>query len=282
MTVPLSPGSSRHSAAVAFGAELRRAMTARKASSKRLALAAHVTLSGIGNFKSGLNLPRLETAERLAIALDWPRLAAIAREARTAPCVRCGREFVNPGGKPKRFCSVECREVDAQLRAPTAGAELAASLRAALAGREGMKGGLPKAVVSDALDAYARSDAKRRARVDQQGRALERVRAAVEAMCRACEPDGVCRDEPCPLRSVSPLPFIPVRDVAAPRPPEGAHGPTFRATTLAAIRAAAARRWTPEERERMGAIQRARFEGMSADERAAHRRRVSEGRRKSA
>lgn len=30
---------------------------------------------------------------------------------------------------------------------------------------------------------------------------------AVEAMCRSCEPEGICRTQECPLRAVSPLPY---------------------------------------------------------------------------
>lgn len=38
---------------------------------------------------------------------------------------------------------------------------------------------------------------------DPEGR-----QSAIEAMCRSCEPDGVCRQAKCPLRRYSPLPFV--------------------------------------------------------------------------
>lgn len=55
------------------------------------------------------------------------------------------------------------------------------------------------------------------------GKALAAALRAVAAMCRACEPQGVCRDSGCPLRPVSPLPYLggspsrpPVTSRAAP------------------------------------------------------------------
>lgn len=47
---------------------------------------------------------------------------------------------------------------------------------------------------------------------------LRSVQQAVADFCRSCEPDGLCRDSVCPLRNVSPLPFVPLtvtRKVAA-------------------------------------------------------------------
>ena len=32
--------------------------------------------------------------------------------------------------------------------------------------------------------------------------------AAIHEMCRACEPEGICRTFDCPLRAFSPLPFV--------------------------------------------------------------------------
>ena len=38
---------------------------------------------------------------------------------------------------------------------------------------------------------------------DPEGR-----QSAIEAMCRSCEPEGVCRVPDCPLRRYSPFPFV--------------------------------------------------------------------------
>lgn len=40
---------------------------------------------------------------------------------------------------------------------------------------------------------------------------------AIAAMCLTCEPSGVCRTLECPLRAVSPLPFVKPEDIDAAR-----------------------------------------------------------------
>lgn len=47
-------------------------------------------------------------------------------------------------------------------------------------------------------------------------RKVERYDAAVVAFCRSCEPLGVCRNEDCELRTISPLPFIPIAGLKRP------------------------------------------------------------------
>ena len=280
MTVPLSPGSSRLVAARRFGEELDRAMRARKVGAKRLGPLTGIAISAIGNWRAGLNLPRYDTSLRLAESLAWPRLAAIVRDARTQPCARCGLPFLDEGGgQAKRFCSQACRQIDAQLRKPMPGVVLAGELRDLLASREGLKGGLPKAVVADAVARFGQAEAKGRQRVDQQGRLLADHRLAVEAMCRSCEPEGRCRDAACPLRAVSPLPLLTVeRHVEAATPAEGAHGPTHRDAWLTANRAGQARRWAREgERERMAELGRARIAALTDEQRAERSRRISAG-----
>jgi transcriptional regulator with XRE-family HTH domain len=83
VTVPIAPGSSRHAAADAFARELRRAMAARKASALRLSEASGCTKSSIGSWRAAANLPQPATAARLAEALDWPKLLAIADDTRS-------------------------------------------------------------------------------------------------------------------------------------------------------------------------------------------------------
>lgn len=280
MTVPLSPGSSRLVHARRFGEELDRAMRTRKVGAKRLAPLTGVAVSAIGNWRAGLNLPRTDVAQRLAESLAWPKLASIARAARTQPCTRCGRPFVNDGGTPKRYCSQACRQIDAQLRRPTPGAALAGELRQLLREREGLKGGLRKEAVRDALGRYVRTESRSRQRVDVQGRVLDDHRAAVAAMCASCEPEGRCRDAGCALRPVSPLPLVRAEktvEIATPAP--GAHGtPEAHERWLAAQREANARRWSrPGEREAQGEATRSRFAAMTPEERLEHRASVSRG-----
>jgi transcriptional regulator with XRE-family HTH domain len=43
---------------------------------------------------------------------------------------------------------------------------------------------------------------------------------AIDEMCRSCEPDGICRNDGCPLRSFSPLKFSPMTDVSFIGDPE--------------------------------------------------------------
>jgi transcriptional regulator with XRE-family HTH domain len=208
VTHKLLTGSSRLVHARRFGAELDRAMKSRGVGARPVVAATGVTRTSIRGWRRGDNIPRTETAQRLADALAWPKLVAIAREARTAACERCGRSFVNEGGGPKRYCNEGCRLVDEQLRRPSAGVALHAAVRAAAEARLANapeRETLP--AILDALGAYERSDARHRLRVDQQGRVLEDHRTAVAAMCAACEPEGRCRDGDCPLRSVSPLPL---------------------------------------------------------------------------
>lgn len=263
MTVPLSPGSPRLLAARRFGAELRRAMTARRVGTLRLAAAAACTPGAIGTWKAGTNLPRTATAARLAEVLGWPRLAEIAAAGRTVRCARCGREFTYQGGAPARFCSADCREIDAQLRAPGAAAELAAALRAELARKAGVSGGLRKAPLAAALERYSGRESGRGIRRDRLAAAHAANLAHVADMCRSCEPEGVCHTPACALRPISPLPLAGDRQTAAIRP------------------AAQARRWAqPGERERMAEGNRARAAARSPEERAAHNAAISAGRRR--
>lgn len=184
-------------------------MKARRMGTRPTAEASGVTRTAIMNWRRGGNLPRTETAQRLADALSWPKLLVIVQEARTSPCERCSRPFVNEGGGPKRYCTDSCRLVDEQLRKPSAGVALHAAVRAAADARLAnapQRETLP--AILDALREYEISDARRRIRVDQQGRALDDHRNAVAAMCAVCEPEGRCHDGECPLRSVSPLPLV--------------------------------------------------------------------------
>jgi hypothetical protein len=135
-------------------------------------------------------------------------------EARTFACARagCGRTFRNDTGAPRRYCS----DVPADRREPP-DRRPAARDRTARPGDARTK---------------ARADPAPRgglAIADERGRLLE---SAIAAMCAACEPEGVCRIEDCPLRPFSPLPLEIHALRSEPR-------------TEFAIRSAS---WTPERR----------------------------------
>lgn len=78
-------------------------MLARKVGAKRLSAAIQTGTSSVAVWRNGDNLPRTDTAQRLADTLNWPKLLTIAREGRTGHCERCGEPFINEGGSPKRF-----------------------------------------------------------------------------------------------------------------------------------------------------------------------------------
>lgn len=228
MSYLLADDSPKRQAAMRFGAELRRALESRELGVKQLEKAigtkSHTQLHW---YLNGRNLPRLRQATVLAEALAWPALADIIREARTKVCARDGRAFVDEGGPGnKRFCSARCREAAGRDRArlhhmqsnEAAGYQanepdrvLVARLEQELERVRPGTRALSRREVRDALAQYRR--AAPQGRVRQMEGQLEAHLTAVEAMCRSCEPEGLCRNEECPLRSVSPLPYVPMRDV---------------------------------------------------------------------
>lgn len=279
MTVRLSPLSERRIAATRFGAELAKAMTARSVGKVRLARAAKVTSASVSSWRQGNNLPRIDTAARLADALNWPTLLQLATDGRSGECESCGRRFFNEGGTNKRFCNQDCQYVAAQLRRPGPGTDLAKTVKAALA-----RGGTVRRVeLQAAIAVYDRSDARRVQRIDKTAQRLSTVQAAVDAMCRSCEPEGICRDVACALRPVSPLP-LPLdgdRGAEAIGPAGGVWSEQNREKTLAAVRKAAEKRWARDgERERASVGMRAWYAAMTPEERAQHNRRISDGRKK--
>lgn len=277
MTFKLSTTSTRGHHAARFGAELAKAMRARRASAQRLADATGCSRASIANWKIGGNLPTLRTAILLADALDWPALGQIVRDGRSSSCLRCGRATVAEASRNALYCSSACRSVAAQLRAPSAGSGLAAELRAMLSdgGRFTRRG------VAEALDRYAKGENKRVRRVDQAAAALTALQATVAAMCASCEPEGVCRNADCPLRGASPLTLALPRNAGSIAAPGSSWDAENAPKTLAAIRSANADRWSREgERERASEFHRARHAAMTPEEREARRLAISAGRRK--
>lgn len=170
-----------------FGAELQRAMTARKMRPHHVFKAAG---GGYSHFSfdawlKGRALPRLDRAIRLADALDWPKLAELCRRARTGHCQRenCGREFVTEAGKCRMYCSPACYKLVHEYGVGYAHAE--------------------RKKVGGAQAQLLKEAAEGRASLEER----DALRRAVGAMCADCEPEGYCRTAACPLRSVSPLPL---------------------------------------------------------------------------
>jgi transcriptional regulator with XRE-family HTH domain len=166
---PIRADSPRRAHARRFGLELDRAVRLRGVSLRSLAVRAGVSRSLLYFYREGVSLPTLEAAGRLAEELDCRRLVAIAEEARSGTCELCARAFTSTAGAGnRRFCSDDCRRI-----------------------------------------AYEHRTRKRpaRDRAVRAERTAARHVAAVDAFCRACEPDGACRTPECPLRVVSPLPL---------------------------------------------------------------------------
>lgn len=181
MTKAIAIGSPRKAHAEAFGSELARAMRKRGVGRRPLSAAAKVSESAILNYRGGINLPRHETAIRLAESLQWPSLIDLSLAARSGRCEVDDKPFLNEGGTPKRYCSPECNAV-AQKR----------------------KHGLNLRQLSVTAT-----------------RRLVVYRSAVEAFCRSCETDGFCRTPGCELRGVSPLPLLQrevTAEIARPAP----------------------------------------------------------------
>ena len=281
MTVPLSAGSPRAVHALRFGAELKRAMTARKASTHRLAAASGCGRSAIANWRCGGNLPRVDTATRLAEALHWPRLVDIASAGRSRPCARCGRVISTEGSGAKRFCGPSCREVDQQLRSPGPAHDLAGSVRAELDRVAGTRGHMSRTAVAAALESYSLRGSKRVRRSDKLAAHASQLASAIDAMCRSCEPEGACAQPECALRAFSPLPMRgrPTGLLEARREPTAAEA----AVTAEKRRVAMVRRWEdPEARERQSAQNSARWASKSDQERQEIGMRISAGRRAAA
>lgn len=238
----LSRTSDRLPAARRFADELRRSMAEHKVGQRRLAKLTGCASSAIAQWRMARNLPRLDTAIRLAECLSNESLTAIVREARTQRCLRCGTPFLNEGGAPKKYCSARCLTIAQKIRN----------------------------VLGDRTPARKKLTA---ALADLKATqvALTELQISVEEMCRSCEPAGYCRIAECPLRPVSPLPLaFGLKEVPMATPAGGVHGPEHRAKWLEAIRAGNAIRWAkPAEREAQRQMMLARHASHTPEEHEA-------------
>lgn len=257
----LSSTSQRRSIAPKFAMELRRAIKAANGSTHRVSEASGIPRSNLGYYLAARNLPTVEVAQRLADLLDAPKLLDLVLEARTIRCGRpgCTRTFVYEGGKPKVYCSEDCASLAQKMRSGAdplddGAKQLYQAVKAEVDGVRGTTGALSRKALDRALKEYARSGSKRHAKITKAQRRLDGYAEAIDAMCRGCEPEGLCRTAECPLRAFSPLPlagsFTANRRPTEMREVEGAWGPTHRAHMLAVTREANRKRWSrPGERE---------------------------------
>lgn len=253
MTYTIPPGTPKAVKAAAFGHELSKALRVRDIPLNEAARAVGIGRTALDHYRVGSVLPKTATARALAEALDWPKLGEMAEAARTFACARpgCGRTFRHEGGGPRRFCTVACRQQDEAQRT--------ASTRLRQAGQT--DDGRKRAAAIAQLRSAARI-------ADERAVVAE---TAIAAMCRSCEPLGLCRTPECELRSVSPLALAAPGSRPDPRTSveirrEVANRPEVVAARMAGIE----RRWArPEEHERQAERSRAMHAARTPEEAAA-------------
>jgi transcriptional regulator with XRE-family HTH domain len=157
----------------AFGAILRRTMADRGVDVRALASALDMDASSVVDWRRGVRLPRVESAAAIADALSAPVIAEAVVRQRTMQCALCGRDFLfnNVGGRRRRYCSQDC------------GANAWNSERRRVTEKD-----------------WGMVHTRWRSR-------YQKAQAAIEAFCRSCEWDGICKTPDCELRAVSPLPL---------------------------------------------------------------------------
>lgn len=207
----IAVGSTKRARAQRFGRELDRAMKARGVGRRPVCEAIGSSPTSLMYWRTGRMLPRIETARRLAAALDWPRLEALAIELRQKACQVDGRSFVDDSGSDNRvYCSPACQRVAEKLR------------------------------IGSTID--------KRAAVAE--RRLVVLTRAVAAYCTSCEPAARCVTPDCELREVSPLPLYASRidiDPVESRRNGWLHGEN-RARAASAAQRDIWSHYTPEER----------------------------------
>lgn len=165
--------ATRHAHAIErFPSAIRKAMADRGMRQVELARLMHVRPTTISEWCRGTRFPSMEQAAGLAEHLLSDELAAIIATGHTVACVVCDREVVQTKRtRHPRYCSAACKATH--------------------------------------------HDRVRRNSTAQEGliakRRLTMYQEAVAGYCRECTlGEGVCRDDGCDLRSVSPLPFVPI------------------------------------------------------------------------
>lgn len=153
-----------------FAGELRRVMLDRGIRCREVSAALGISLSSVVRWRSGQSMPMHDMVTRLGDLLACEALVTFSLRARLGACEVCHRPFVSQGRGPnrRRFCGERCQQVSRYRRK-----------------REAV------------LDTIAFSRIR-----------LSEHQEAVAAFCMTCEPEGLCRTADCPLRAVSPLPFM--------------------------------------------------------------------------
>ena len=154
-----------------WAAEMKRAMAAKKMSQQDVANEMNCQQSWINRYAKGHTIPMLDRAKRLSEILDSERLLALAKEWARRDCIVCGKTFYTSNLQMKQvYCNTNCKNIAAR----------------------------------DAKREKARSYAKLNAE------RLKMYRECVGQFCDDCTAgDGACHDQDCPLRPISPLPYIP-------------------------------------------------------------------------
>lgn len=157
----------------AFSAELKRAMTIRGVTRADIYRPLGACSSLAKRWTTGEAFPDHGTVLAIADLLDWPHLVTLSLAARSGTCEACGAPtLATRGPRPPRFCGARCIRRTRDRQ----------------------------------LNARKRLQA-----VGVVKRERDLLREAVAAMCRGCEPEGLCRDAECALRPVSPLPLASAR-----------------------------------------------------------------------
>jgi transcriptional regulator with XRE-family HTH domain len=143
-------------------------------------LAAHAGMTdrGLWALEHGKTFPRYTSACRIAEALGDTMLVDMIHARRWKDCVICGRRFLNLTDSDRKvICGLECKRRNQMAK--TRGYE----------------------------ETHRENQLKRwRNQYERERKVAQAHQLAVIAMCKSCEPAGLCRDAGCALRPVSPFP----------------------------------------------------------------------------
>ena len=163
-----------------FGAMIRKQREACGMTREMVAANCNIYERSLWAIETGRTLCDYRVAADLCDFIGARAAMAEMVEFRTKVCDVCGKQFLDTTNRTdlKRSCSSACRTIDNQRKV-----------------REENRKRANRAV------AQARGEAQM-----LRSRFTVYV-AAVEAMCKSCEPEGICRTTSCELRTVSPLPI---------------------------------------------------------------------------
>jgi DNA-binding XRE family transcriptional regulator len=151
-----------------WGRMFKATIIARGLTSREVARRLGYTETTVSAWARGEKMPLHQSAVAVAELLDRPALADKSLAVRTKECLICHRAFVDMGKYRKgKYCSDRCNK--------------AANAR--------------------------RSRGVTRVREDLAKKRLRIYQDTVDAYCRECEPEGVCRTPECPIQEagLSPL-----------------------------------------------------------------------------